>query len=275
MQSKREIMQVLQIDNLLIHYRCAVAHADAPWIVFINSLGTDARIWDGVIEQIAGRFNILSYDKRGHGLSDIGNPPYSLEDHIDDLDALIAHLGVTRPILCGVSVGGMIAQGYYHRRAENVAGLILSNTSDKIGDANSWNERIANIKANGIAALAPTILRNWFSQKFHDEAGDVVAVYSNMLTRCPIEGYLGTCVALREADMRANTKTIAAPTIVIAGSNDMATPTAAVKSMAEKINDVEFVELNPAGHIPSIEAPDKIAAIICEFEERIRGRADE
>src|SRR5687767_14625933 len=104
-------MAFARIDGVLLHYRLA-GPVDAPVLVLANSLGTDARIWDELIEQLADRYRIVSYDKRGHGLSDSPGGEYSLDDHVADLAGLIDHLGIKRFALAGVSIGGLIAQAF-------------------------------------------------------------------------------------------------------------------------------------------------------------------
>lgn len=134
-------MQFAHINNVTIHYQIIGAPAAKPVIVFVNSLGTDFRIWRDVIVRLAGDFAIVLYDMRGHGLSDLGQLPYSIEDHATDLAALLDMLSVDKAFVCGLSVGGLIAQSLYQRRPELVAGLILCDTAHKIGTDTSWNER--------------------------------------------------------------------------------------------------------------------------------------
>ena len=125
-------MQVALIDGRHIHYR-REGNAAAPLVVFANSLGTDLRIWDAVLDRLGDSVQSICYDKRGHGLSDAPPAPYTLDNHIDDLAGLLDHLRVQRAILCGVSVGGMIALGLAARRPVITRGLILCDTAHKIG----------------------------------------------------------------------------------------------------------------------------------------------
>ena len=82
-------MQFTSLNNVTLHYQQIGGPEAAPTVVFINSLATDFRIWRDVIIQLAGHFPMLTYDKRGHGLSDSGTVPYSLDDHVNDLAALM------------------------------------------------------------------------------------------------------------------------------------------------------------------------------------------
>ena len=136
---------------------------DAPVMVFVNSLGTDLRVWDRVVAQLAGRFRFLRYDKRGHGLSETTPAPYLMDDHIGDLIGLLDALGIGEAIVVGVSVGGMIAQGLAARRPKRVRGLVLCDTAHRIGPEEMWDQRIRAIQEGGIEALVDAILERWFT----------------------------------------------------------------------------------------------------------------
>ena len=92
-------MQFATLNNITLHYQQISGPEDVPTVVFINSLATDFRIWRDVIIQLAGTYPMLSYDKRGHGLSDIGSAPYQLDDHVNDLAALMDKLGIADAVI--------------------------------------------------------------------------------------------------------------------------------------------------------------------------------
>ena len=259
-------MQVDLIDGLHIHYRRR-GHSGAPLVVFANSLGTDLRIWNGVLARLGGRIQSICYDKRGHGLSDAPPAPYTLDNHIDDLAGLLDHLRVERAIVCGVSVGGMIALGLAARRPEMVRGLILCDTAHKIGSDDMWNQRIDQIRRSGIESIADSIIERWFSESFRRAVPEAVAGWRNMLVRTPVEGYLGTCAALRDADLTAAAKNLKVPVRCLGGSEDGATPPDLVKSMSALIDGSRFELVAGAGHLPCIEAADQMASVIRMFIE--------
>ena len=103
-------MQFARLNDVNLHYQVIGSPASRPLLVFVNSLGTDFRIWRDVIVRLAGDYAILAYDMRGHGLSDVGRTPYSMELLADDLAALLGHIEARPAIVCGVSVGGIVAQ---------------------------------------------------------------------------------------------------------------------------------------------------------------------
>lgn len=264
-------MQFANLNGAVIHYQTIGAPAGRPVIVFANALGTDFRIWRDVIVRLAGDFAIVTYDKRGHGLSDIGETPYTMDDHVSDLEALLDHLQVRGAIVCGLSVGGVIAQGLYARRKDLVRALILCDTAPKIGDEQSWNARIETVRAEGIEALAGGILERWFTPTFRRAGNADFAGYRNMLTRSPADGYAGTCAALRDCDYTADARQIGVPTLCVVGDQDGSTPPDMVLAMARLIPAARYEVIADAGHLPCIEQPEALEAVMRAFISDVVG----
>lgn len=257
-------MRAERLNGIHIHHETG-GPATAPVLVFVNSLGTDFRVWDRVVARLEGRVRWVRYDKRGHGLSDAPPAPYAMADHVGDLAALLDHLAIRGATVCGLSVGGMIAQGLAVARPELVGRLILSDTAHRIGTDAIWNERIAALRDGGIEALADNVMIRWFSDAFRRDRADEVVLWRAMVTRTPIDGYLGTCVALRDADLTEATRTIAKPTLCIGGTEDGSTPPDLVRELAALIPGATFHEIPAVGHLPCVEAPDTVATLISDF----------
>ncbi|MDR6902860.1 3-oxoadipate enol-lactonase [Rhizobium miluonense] len=258
-------MQFARINDVTIHYQIIGGPADKPVLVFANSLGTDFRIWRDVVVRLAGDFAIVLYDKRGHGLSDLGQMPYSIEDHATDLAGLLDFLSVKNAIICGLSVGGLVAQSLYQRRPDLVRALILCDTAHKIGTAESWNARIAKVEADGIESIVDSIMERWFTPAFRRPENIAYDGYCNMLIRQPVAGYVATCAALRDADLTEAAAKIAVPTICIVGDQDGSTPPELVLSTAKLIPNARYEVIKDAGHIPCVEQPEALTEVIRAF----------
>jgi 3-oxoadipate enol-lactonase len=263
-------MQVAAVNGTHIHYRDTDPGRGNPGgarpvLVFSNSLGTDFRIWDRVIARLGDRYRIITYDKRGHGLSDGAPAPYKMSDHVEDLAGLLNRLGVEDAIICGLSVGGLIAQGLAAAHPALVSRLILCDTAHKIGTADLWNERIAAVETGGIEALADGVLERWFSADFRASKTAELSAWRNLLVRTTADGYAGTCAAIRDADFTESSAKLDVPTLCICGSEDGATTPDLVRSTAELIPGARFELIEGAGHLPCIEAPDAVANLILEF----------
>jgi 3-oxoadipate enol-lactonase len=142
-----------------IHFEATEIRPDRKTLVFVNSLGTDFRIWRDVAEHLSPTYNIVLHDKRGHGLSTLGTAPHKIETHAQDLAALLDMLKVKSAIAVGLSIGGLIVQSLYHLRPDLVSKLVISNSALKIGTEQSWGQRIAAVQNNGIESLADAIMK--------------------------------------------------------------------------------------------------------------------
>lgn len=257
-------MAFARINDVVLHYRMQ-GRTGAPVLALVNSLGTDARIWDDVIALLGARYRVISYDKRGHGLSTAPEGDYKLDDHVDDLAGLLDHLGVDRLALAGVSVGGLIGQRFALRYPERLTALVLCDTAPKVGDAAMWNGRIDAVRRNGMASIADAVMLRWFTEAFRRDHADELAGWQTMFERMPVPGYAGTCAALRDADLRDAIGAIAVPTLVAVGDQDLSTPVELVRDLASQIPGARFEVISGAGHIPSIEQPQVLAALMTRF----------
>jgi 3-oxoadipate enol-lactonase len=262
-------MTFTRVNGIVLHHQ-VLGPADGPGLVFINSLGSDFRIWQEVVPAFTDRFRVVLYDKRGHGLSDAPPAPYSIDDHTDDLVGLLDHLQVDKAAFVGLSVGGMIGQRMAVRAPERVQALTLCCTAAKIGTPELWAERITAVEDGGIDPIADNVLQRWFTPLFREEQKDEVAGWRNMLVRTPDHGYAGTCAAIRDADLRPDAGQIKAPTLCVAGDQDGSTPAEVVKGTAELIPGARFALIDGAGHIPCVEKPAVLSKLISRHLQEAR-----
>ena len=241
----------------MLHYRVD-GPEDGPEVVFANSLGTDLRLWDDLLPHLPG-IRAIRFDKPGHGLSD-GAGEVSIDSLADDAAALIGAVARGPVIFVGLSIGGMIAQSLAARRPELLGGLVLSNTAAKMGTAEGWLARIDAIRAGGMAAIADAVMDRWFACAFR--AAPDLAIWRNMLLRTPAEGYIAACEALARADLTGQDFPAGVPVEVIGGAEDGASPPEIVKTLARSIPGAGFTIIPETGHIPPVEAPAQMAAIV-------------
>ncbi|MBB3937766.1 3-oxoadipate enol-lactonase [Aureimonas phyllosphaerae] len=254
-------MAFVTANGIEMHYRVE-GRTGAQRLVFLNSLGSDLRIWVEVVEKLRDRFEILLVDKRGHGLSEATPAPYSIPLLADDLTALLDALGWARVSIVGLSIGGLIAQHVAIHAPKRVESLVLMDTAARIGDAPAWNERIATVTDAGVAAIGEAVAARWFSDGFAAAHPARFAAWRAMLEGTPREGYAGACAAVRDADYRADAARIAAPVLAIAGDADKATPPDLVKATADLIPGARFALVAGAGHLPCLERPAEVAELI-------------
>ena len=257
-------MKFADLGEVSLRYRVS-GDPMGPWIVLANSLGTDLTIWDQVIADLPGGYGVLCYDKRGHGLSSRAGGELRMDDHVDDLLALMDLVGVETCILGGVSVGGLIAQGLAGRAPERVRALILCNTGSKIGPPQMWRDRISGITEQGLEPFADAVMERWFTPGFHRDRGAELSGYRRMLTNTSVEGYTATCAAIRDADLTEGTRALRLPTLCIAGDGDKATPPEMVRALHGLIDGAQYLEIADCGHLPMLEQPGICAAAFRDF----------
>lgn len=256
-------MEFMRANGVVLHYEDT--GGGKPALVFANSLGTDFRIWDAVAEILGQSYRLIRYDKRGHGLSEAPAAPYAMADHVGDLAALLEALGVETAAVVGLSVGGVIAQGLAAKRPDLVAALVLCDTAHRIGTTESWNARIAAVSKDGLESIADNVMKLWFTPAFRDPGNARFAGCRNMLVRTPLDGYLGTCAALRDSDLTESTRALKVPVLCIVGEQDGSTPPDLVRSMSDLIRNSQLRIIPDAGHIPCVEQPQAVADLIGLF----------
>ncbi|HET9535275.1 MAG TPA: 3-oxoadipate enol-lactonase [Mesorhizobium sp.] len=257
-------MAFARVNGIVLHHEVR-GPSQRPVLVFANALGTDFRIWNAVASQLEGRYRLVLYDKRGHGLSEATPAPYGMVDHVHDLAALLDHYGIERTAVVGASVGGLIAHGLAALRPDLVDALVLCDTAHKIGTDELWNARIDAVRKGGIDSIADSILERWFTPAYRSPENPDIAGYRAMLTRTPVEGYVGTCAALRDADLTESSRALKIPVVCLVGDQDGSTPPDLVRSTAALIKGADFRIIADAGHLPCIEQSEAVAALVTAF----------
>lgn len=252
-------------DGARIHWRTDGA-PEAPALLLANSLGTDLSLWDPVIPQLARRFHVIRFDKRGHGASDVppGMAEWSLEALARDALAVADAAGAERFAYAGISIGGMIGVWLGANAPQRVTRLVLSNTSAEMPSA-GWADRIAAVRANGMAGLVDGVMQRWFTEPYRARADATFQTVREHFLQVDPAGYVGCCAAIRDMRIADLPASIAAPTLVITGTHDIATPRAMGEAIAAAVPaGARLVEL-PVAHIPHPEQPDRFLAALLGF----------
>lgn len=261
-------MNMIEVGKVVLHYRIDGDPGGAP-VVFVNSLGTDLRLWDAVLPLLPRGLKFVRFDKRGHGLSSCPGDHYSMDDLLADSAGLMRALGIADCLLVGLSIGGIIAQGLAAKHPELLRAMVISNTAARIGTPEMWRERIDAARAGGIEVLADAVMERWFSAAFRSERPLELAGWRNMLTRTPDAGYIGCSEAIAASDYTESSARLTLPTLAIAGREDGSTPPDLVQGTASLIAGARFEVIEQAGHLPCVEQPGQYARLLNEFIREI------
>lgn len=243
---------------------CQIKHRfdgpdDAPVVMLSHSLGANMAMWDQQLAALTARYRVLRYDLRGHGGSDGPVGAYSLDRLGRDVIELLDALAIDRIHFVGLSLGGMIGQWLGVRAPERLTSLVLANTSAYMGPPSAWDDRIVAVRTSGMAAMRDAVLARWFTPDFTDTA----AIGAMIETTDP-HGYAGCCAAIRDMDLRRLGSLIAAPTLIIGGLRDPATPPDNARALNAEIEGSQLVLLNGA-HLSNIECAAEFNNVLLGF----------
>ncbi|KJR08524.1 3-oxoadipate enol-lactonase [Gordonia sihwensis] len=228
---------------------------DGPAVVLSNSLGSTHRMWDAQIADLEQHFMVIRYDTRGHGQSPVPDGPYSIDDLADDVLALLDGLGVDRAHLVGLSLGGMTAMRIAVRAPHRVRRLALLCTGARLANAESYAERAAAVRADGVAPIAEAVVSRWFTPEYLSADAERKRYYEAMVADTPAEGYAGCCEAIAAMDQRADLPSISAPTLAIAGRDDTATGPSVLAEIVDGVQDGRLLVVPESAHLACAQQP--------------------
>lgn len=235
--------------------------SDAPVVVLSNSLGNDRTLWDAQVPALAEHFRVLRYDQRGHGATAPAPGPYDLADLGGDVLELLDDLGIASAHFAGVSLGGMTGMWLAENAPERIATLVPICTSANLDPRQAWLDRAAQVRANGTASMFEATLPRWFTPALSAEP-QVRAKYRAMLTDTDDESYAACCEAIASMDILDALPSITAPTLVIAGAADSATPPAHGEQIADAVPGAKLEVLAEAAHLANAEQPEAVNELL-------------
>jgi 3-oxoadipate enol-lactonase len=222
-------------------------------------------MWDPQMSAFAAKYRVVRYDRRGHGKSGVPKGPYDMELLARDAIAVMDALKLDKVNWLGLSMGGMEGMWLGANAANRIDKLILSNTATYYPDKTIWHNRIDAVsKAGSVSAIADMVINAWLTTDFQSAHPDATARMKAMMIATPVEGYLGCCAAVRDMDHREIIRSIAAPTLVIAGAKDPATNVAAAEFIRDRIPGARLAILD-AAHIANVERPEAYAKEVMGF----------
>jgi 3-oxoadipate enol-lactonase len=242
--------------------------AGAPVLVLGDSLGTSTAVWDRQVPALAADFRLLRFELPGHGGAAAWPGPYTIGQLGAGVLALLDDLGVDRAGYAGISLGGMIGMWLASRAPDRIAALALVCTSAHLPPAAGWHDRAALVRTEGMSAVAAQVIGRWFTPSFAEREPAVVSSVRAMLEQTDPEGYAGCCEAIAEMDQLGDLHAIIAPTLVIAGAEDPATPPEHGAAIAERIAGARLHVLADAAHLAAISSAHEVTGeLIVHFQQ--------
>lgn len=256
---------LLTLDGRRTYYDLA-GPEDGPVVAMSHSLASDLGMWgEQMAPLLGGGFRVLRIDMRGHGGTEPGKGDYTMDQLGDDVAAVIRALAIKKVHFIGLSIGGMLGQGFILRHGDLVSSLMLCDTLSGAapGAKDAWVQRSAAVtKANSVSVVAEATMERWFTGAFKSENPERwKQIHATICATTPA-GFLGSAAAIQTFDYAARLPTIKAPTLVVCGADDPGTPPAANKKLAEAIPGARYEEIPNARHFPNVERADAFNKIM-------------
>jgi 3-oxoadipate enol-lactonase len=241
------------------------AAGEGDGLLLLHSLGTDRALWDGQMAALSASHRVVTLDLPGHGSSTARPGPYTMADLTADCLAVADAAGCHTFAVCGMSLGAMIALSLAVAAPQRITALVASNAAPRIGSPELWEQRIAAVADGGTAAIRDTVVPRFVTADYprlHPEGYEALLA---TFTDVDDDGYAGCCAALRDSDLGPVLGTIACPTLLVGGDQDVATPPEQMKLLQEAIGHSELVIIPGAGHLPNLDRPLEFTEIVAGF----------
>jgi len=256
-----------------LHYRRE--GGGAP-VTLLHGVGSSLEVWDGIARDLDG-CAVLRVDLRGHGRSDKPPGPYQLDDFVQDIDGLYAHLGIEQSHLVGFSLGAVIAQAFALAHPEKVGRLVLISAvaGRTPAEAARVRERARLIREVGATQHARNSADRWFTGEFQKSHPEIIARHLRQFTANDPGAYSAAYQVLAQSDLSEQLTDISQPTLIITGQHDIGSTPRMAELMHREIAHSELHILPGLKHALLLEAPAQIAGLIRQFitPPSIRGRA--
>lgn len=238
-------------------------------IIFVHGFPYDHTMWKSQIDELSSIYFCVAYDIRGLGESLVDDGQYTMESFVDDLETIIDRLKLDKPVLCGLSMGGYISFRALERFENKFSAVILCDTRSEADNNEGKLKRAAAIKrisTEGLAPFTKDFITNCFGDSYiksNKEEFEKRITISSAFNPIGVRGCL--LAMLGRNDTTDYLSKIKIPVLVICGENDVLTPPPVMKSIADKIQNAEFVVINNSGHMSPIENPKEVNEAITKF----------
>jgi 3-oxoadipate enol-lactonase len=237
--------------------------AGAPVLVLGNSLGTTRELWQPQLAALGARFRLLRYEHRGHGGSPAPPGPYTIAELGADVLRLLDEFEVGTAHYCGVSLGGMIGMWLAASAPSRIGSLALCCTSAYLPPAQMWTDRAALVRSAGLVSISQQVVGRWFTPSFAGrQPGTVASFVTAMEKQVVPEGYAGCCEAIAAMDQRLALASVTAPTLVVAGADDPATPPWHGAVIAAAIPGARLRVIRGGAHLANVSQAAEVTATL-------------
>jgi 3-oxoadipate enol-lactonase len=246
-------------------------------VICIHGNGLNRDLWRHLVPDLSPRYRCVVYELRGMGKAVTVEKPGSkitVEDHADDLGAIMDGLGIERAVMVAHAYGGFVAMRFAIDHPQRVGGLIMACTAARLEGSTrqvvpNWIETTERV---GMQPLIEKAIDRWFVAPFRDAHPEIMDLYRKMIGDNPPLGYAANARGILEYDIREQLHRIGCPTLLVTGEADYSTPVADHEFIAEHIENSELIVVENASHTVPEEQPQEFNSIVLRFLDQHAAR---
>ena len=240
-----------------------------PAVLFLHAFPLTLRMWDAQARALEATHQVVRFDARGFGGTPPGDGLLTMERIADDAVALLDHLGLSKAIVCGISMGGYAAFALMRRHPERVKGLVLADTRTAPDSPEAKRTRSAQadtVRREGPPGIADAFLQKARGETTRKERPEVVARIKEAILAASARGIVDALAGLAaRADSGPTLREIHVPTLVVCGAEDALTPVADAEAIQRGIPGSTLQIIPKAGHLSALEDPAAFDAVLLAF----------
>ncbi len=258
-------MPTFRSGDAQLYYEVA---GNGPDVVLLHPFPLNRHFWDPVTPQLSTRYRLILPDLRGHGDSELGEGPVTMQKLADDLSKLCHEESISKAFFVGVSIGGYLLFEFWRRYRDQVAALVLANTRPGAETPEGKASRLQladRVLREGTDSFIEEMLSKLLSRATRSNRPDIVDAARRMMQSMSAEDIAGVQRGMAERpDSVATLATVNVPTLLIAGDED-SIPLSEFELMRQQIPGSRLQVISQTGHYAAREKPAEFAALLRTF----------
>jgi len=240
-----------------VSYRVA---GQGPALYMVHGIGARKSTWDELVDGLKQHFTCVSYDLRGHGESPIPPTPYSLDDLVEDLEALRQKLGHDKIHVIGHSLGGMIGPAYARRHPEHTLSVgLLSTAAGRSTDDRAKLKAVGDaMEQNGVSETLATFVARWFTDAFIAAHPERIEARLQQVRDTPEDVFLSVFQIYATTEMAPWLNEVKHPCLVLTGEFDAGCNPRLNQLIHHELPDSRLVILDGFKHSLLMEASEQL-----------------
>jgi 3-oxoadipate enol-lactonase len=236
----------------------------APVVLLVPPFGTRMSVWEPQLPELTRDHQVLRINHRGHGFSPAPEGPYSVEDMALDVLGVLEDRGFTRVSAVGAGFGAALLVWIAANSPRTLERLVLLGAAPRTPRPHRWDRVAARVRESGIESVAAEVVLPWFTPDMAEHDPDVIARFTEDLTRTDPVAFAAICDAIAGMDQRHLAAAVRAPTLVVSAAHDSLVPPGHGRRLADGIADTRFEVVSGAAHLLGVERADRVNELLVD-----------